>query len=465
MITKPLFRKNYLIFVSISLVFIIIALASTWILTSFERDRMFLGPAALNRALLQAFDEDPFKAVEKMNSVSREVGWRKHDLVNDQGLSLITGERVFDKALTPEQRERLEKDSALSLGEAHFPGDRPGILATTHRKGVFLYSAGGPPMGKGPIGPIVLLASLITCVLLSIGVALFYQFSKYRERSIEALAVLQALREGNLSSRLPKKKFDELSPLVEAFNQMAGDVENMVDQLRKADQSRRQLLQDLAHDLRTPLTSLRTFLETLQNAGDKIGEEKRQEVLSLCSSEVQYFAKLVEDLLFLAQITEPKYSLGTERLNLHNKISEQITVFKERNPDLEYTVEFSQSAVEVTGSSRLVERLLRNAYDNSSSFARSKVRAVVAEEADKITVSLLDDGPGFSAKALAEFGQKKASRVVSDFSQGHRISVGIGSVIMKEIAHLHGGTLQAENIYDGRNLILGAKVSFSFTKS
>ena len=66
MITKPLFRKNYLIFVSISLVFIIIALASTWILTSFERDRMFLGPAALNRALLQAFDEDPFKAVEKL---------------------------------------------------------------------------------------------------------------------------------------------------------------------------------------------------------------------------------------------------------------------------------------------------------------------------------------------------------------------------------------------------------------
>ncbi len=63
MITHKLFRKNYLIFASIVLVFIVIAISASWILTSFERDRMFMRPASMNRALLNAFDPDPFKAI------------------------------------------------------------------------------------------------------------------------------------------------------------------------------------------------------------------------------------------------------------------------------------------------------------------------------------------------------------------------------------------------------------------
>lgn len=463
MITKPLFRKNYIIFASIVLVFIVVAISASWILTSFERDRMFMGPAAMNQTLLKAFDEDPFKAIVKLNDFSKKSGLEGHDLVDAQGTSLLSGEKVLSRPLSAGQLSHLQKESMISLGKQSFPAP-PLVISKTNKEGVFLYSRIGPPGKKPPIGPFVTLLALIACVLISIGVALFYQFSKYRERSIEALAVLSALREGNLSARLPQKKFDELSPLIEAFNQMAGDLELMVDQLRKADTTRRQLLQDLAHDLRTPLTSLRTFFETLQISGQKLSEEKRQEVLSLCFSEVQYFGKLVEDLLFLAQITEPKYSLGTECIDLRDKVTEHLTVFKERSAQIRYEVVTRGNNFEIMGSSKLLDRLLRNAFENSSSFTKSKITVEISENENQISVSLLDDGPGFSAKALSEFGHKKASRVLIGESESQRISVGIGSVIMKEIAQLHSGTLSAENIYSD-NLVVGAKVSVSFKKS
>lgn len=463
MITKPLFRKNYIIFASIVLVFIVVAISASWILTSFERDRMFMGPAAMNQTLLKAFDEDPLKAIVKLNDFSKKSGLEGHDLVDAQGTSLLSGEKVLPRPLSADQLAHLQKESMISIGKQSFPAP-PLVISKTNKDGVFLYSRIGPPGRKPPIGPFVTLLALIACVLISIGVALFYQFSKYRERSIEALAVLSALREGNLSARLPQKKFDELSPLIEAFNQMAGDLELMVDQLRKADTTRRQLLQNLAHDLRTPLTSLRTFLETLQISSQKLSEEKRQEVLSLCFSEVQYFGKLVEDLLFLAQITEPKYSLGTERIDLRDKVTEQLTVFKERSSHVRYDVVTRGNNFEIMGSSKLLDRLLRNAFENSSSFTKSKITVEISESENQISVSLLDDGPGFTAKALSEFGHKKGSRVLIGDSESQRISVGIGSVIMKEIAQLHSGTLSAENIYSD-NLVVGAKVSVSFKKS
>lgn len=464
MIIKPLFRKNFFIFASSALVFIMIAVFTTWIMTSFERDRMFARPAQMNRALLKAFGPDPFVALEKLREFSKETNHDQHDLIDAQGVSLVTHQSLLPRPLNEEQLQQLAKDKSISFERHLRPGPPPLVITETETAGVFLLSRMGPPPGKPPVGPVVLIGSLIFFVLISIGLALVYQFSKYRVRAEEAFAVLSSLRDGKLSARMPERKYDELSPLVGAFNQMAGDIEIMVDQLRRADHARRQLLQDLAHDLRTPLTSLKTFLETMQFSSAKLTEEKRQEILALCFSEVEYFGKLVEDLLFLAQITEPKYSLGTEHLDLRERVSDQLTVFKQRYPQIQFESEIVGSEFMITGSAKLIDRMLRNAFENSCSFARHVINIHLESSVKEIKISIIDDGPGFSEKTLAEFGTKKASRVFTGDPEHKRISVGIGSVIMKEIAILHSGNLHAENIVNNGS-VQGAKVSFWFSKS
>lgn len=514
MITRSIvFRRNYFVFVSIIIVFIFMAFGSTWLLDYFDRTtttqvRIVRPPNTLFRNIYNQLDNDPLIAFKKMQEANSDrENFMKFEIVDRSGQSLNSGKSVLPRPLTQEEVESLATDKNVSFGRDKF-GPPKLDVSKTRFPGIYFvhmfqpppgfFLSGPPPHGgpglppppppdgshmespdqqnhpprgmRPPPGPrrnlmLITIGFLVVFTLVSVGIAMVYQFSRYRERANEALAILNDLRHGNLSARMSIKKFEELGPLVAAFNHMADDVESMVESLRKADHARRQLLQDLAHDLRTPLASLKTFLETLQISNHKLSEEKRQEVISLCFYEVEYFGKLVEDLLFLAQITEPKYSAGTEEISLLERVQDQVTVFKNRFPNLTYEIAASEDTKNqtITGSSKLIDRLLRNAFENSSSFAKSKVRIELQNNGTFIDLNIVDDGPGFSESSLKEFGYKKASRILSDSSNGKRISVGIGSVIMREILQIHSGELQASNIV-AQDKILGGKVSFRLPK-
>lgn len=508
---STVFRRNYFIFVSIIIVFIFMAFGSTWLLDYFDRTttqvRIVRPPNTLFRNIYNQLDNDPliaFKKIQEANS-DRE-NFMKFEIVDRSGKSLNSGKMILPRPLNQEEVAFLATDKNVSFGGSKFGPPKLDISKTRFSDVYFVHmfspppglfssppphggpemppppppngsrmeppdQSNNPPRGiRPPPGPrrnlmLITIGFLVVFTLVSVGIAMVYQFSRYRERANEALSVLNDLRHGNLSARMSTKKFEELGPLVTAFNHMADDVESMVESLRKADHARRQLLQDLAHDLRTPLASLKTFLETLQISNQKLSEEKRQEVIALCFYEVEYFGKLVEDLLFLAQITEPKYSAGTEEINLLERVQDQVIVFKNRFPNLNYEVVVPEDAKNQTiiGSSKLIDRLLRNAFENSSSFAKSKVRIEIQNDGTFIDLNVVDDGPGFSESSLKEFGYKKASRILSDSSNGKRISVGIGSVIMREILQIHSGELKASNLVT-QDKILGGKVSFRLPK-
>jgi signal transduction histidine kinase len=499
---KPLFRRTYFIFVSAVLIAMFIAFASTWIMARIEREQQEfpprIRPISLMKGILREMDQDPITALRKIQKATAEVPFLKFDLITLDGVSLVTGKTVLP-TLSEENKMTLLREGSVALGHMGPDGERPVRPPSPPLMPPPPGPPGGPGGPRGPGGggppPIeifpssqpgsyfvvmfepprppppmnlmwVTVIALVTCTLISVGVALIYQFSKFRDRATTSLQVLDSLKQGNLSARMPVKKFDELAPLVSAFNHMADDLERMVENLRKADLARRQLLQDLAHDLRTPLTSLNTFFEILRNSSDKISEKERQEMLGLCFIEVEYFGRLVEDLLFLAQITEPKYSAGTEEVPLYERVVEQINIFKTRYPNLKFQVVLPEHnpKLKIMGSPKLIDRLLRNAFDNSASFARHELRIEMTETPEDICISLIDDGPGFSEAGLKEFGSKKASRVVSGDSERKRISVGIGSVIMKEIVQLHSGSLKAENVYDNAG-VAGAKISLRVAKS
>jgi len=525
-IIKPLFKKNYFIFSAIILSAIFLAFILSLLIEGWQRNNalikrnnaMATRPVPVFGKMLLKIEPDPHLLLEKIKDVIAKDKELRMTLIDAKGVDQQTQQMLLPAPLTTQQLQLLQQGESISIGTS-FRGPPNLVIDKTRQANVFLltqfmrtetgrgprppgdfegsappemrddnHGEAGPPPNHGGIfglgrppppregyfrgeGPppgaphmlVLTICCIVGFVFVSVGISLFLQASKYRERAEEALHVLNELRQGNFLTRMPTKKFDELEPLVVAFNLMADDLESMVGRLQSADRQRRQLLQDLAHDLRTPMTSLHAFLEILKNSESKISEDKRQEVLNLCFSEINYFSKLVEDLLFLAQITEPKYSLGSEKIHLSERVSEQITVFKTRYPALSYdfVVAAEIAAVEIIGSVKLIDRLLRNAFENSSSFARQRVSIEITLDHGHISLVISDDGPGFSAEALREFGQKKTSRVVSDEKTGSRISVGIGSVIMKEITQLHSGTLKAENIID-QGFIRGSKISFSF---
>ncbi|QDK38406.1 HAMP domain-containing sensor histidine kinase [Bdellovibrio sp. NC01] len=465
MITKPLFRKNYLPFASIVLVFVMIGFASSYLYTRYEKSQMIIRPSPFLRHIMGDLDQDPMVSVPKMRASMDGTEPFRFYLINKEGQNLLDDGKLLEQPLAEDQLEEILSGQPVQIRLNTESIYKNLDISKTTKDNVFFVTAFKAPVNRPSHLMWITVGSLAACALISVAVALFYQFSKYRERALEALEVLAKMKHGNLSARMPTKKFEDLAPLVDAFNQMADDVEHLVENMRKSDHARRQLLQDLAHDLRTPLASLKTFLETLKTADKRLSEEKRHEVVSLCFTEVEYFGNLVEDLLFLAQITEPKYSLGTEEIHLIERVQEQIHVFKTRYPKLSFEIRtnLDPDKTIVIGSTKLIDRMLRNAFENSSSFAKGKVIVDLQQQGAKLVVSIQDDGPGFSERALKEFGYKKASRVLSGDSDNKRISVGIGSVIMREIVQLHSGELRAENVLN-QDQVLGSKVSFTLPR-
>ncbi|MGE0633302.1 MAG: sensor histidine kinase [Pseudobdellovibrionaceae bacterium] len=242
---------------------------------------------------------------------------------------------------------------------------------------------------------------------------------------------------------------------------MPDEIENLVIDLQDTDRARTQLLQELAHDLRTPIASLKSLLETLDSKRTKLDEATQSEITTLALKEVDYFARLVEDLLFLAQIKGPTFSKNSSFVNVVDLLLDEAddSIVRSRNQGKVVTIrhELEQREFALRCDPYLIRRLLRNALENAFSFAKSEVTLKI-ESADKtsIRIAIQDDGGGFSEEALNAFGTRRATRKFENHQSG-RLSVGLGSVVMKTICEAHQGKIEVSNIAS-QGTVTGANV-------
>lgn len=307
------------------------------------------------------------------------------------------------------------------------------------------------------------MASIVAAVLVTLGLVFYY----LRNRGAQADVVMRELARGNLKARIPITKMDEVGQFMSAFNKMADEIEHLIEHLRKTENSRRDLLRELAHDLRTPVASLKSLIETVTERSDQLPKEKLRELLELAMNEAQYFEGLVDDLLFLGRVGEPKYKTSLENFDLADLIRLELEAISARYPKIgvEFKIAGGDSETgtfNYDGDPNLMKRLIRNTLENAASFAKSAVvielnRPTVGDSA--IQLNVRDDGPGFDAASLASFGQRKYSRAMTNVGGSRRISIGLGSVIMKSITDVHRGDLVASNAFSPTGDILGAEVS------
>lgn len=309
----------------------------------------------------------------------------------------------------------------------------------------------GPPGPRFPPG-FFLIAVIVTGVSIIIGIGFSLLLLTYylRKRAKQVEKVMGLIQSGDLSARFDIGQADEVGELMGRFNLMAQEIEKLVTNLRETEESRKRMLQELAHDLRTPVASLKNLQEILFSKGDILDEEKKTHLQNLAQREVSYFERLVEDLLFLSGVNDPRYSSSLKDVDLSTLLEEEAELFKVGKVLVRIDAE---AGVFVRGEVMLLRRLIRNALSNALRYARKEV-VVTLRKNGGIHLLVQDDGPGFSEVDLSLFGEKKFSRNITD-EKGH-ISVGLGSVIMKKIMDLHDGTLTV------RNRGPGAELDFTF---
>ena len=307
---------------------------------------------------------------------------------------------------------------------------------------------------------------LIFSILLGVGVALAFIFRSLGKKVVLADSVIAELQKGNLKARFPIKKRDEFGAAMTRFNQMACEIELLVERLVNTEKSRMKLLQELAHDLRTPVASLKNLLETLQTRESSLDPKVKTELISLSVKEVDYFERLMEDLLILAQVSEPRYhpkSGSTDLIAILIDEAETAEIrFRSETKRAVFKNAISAKSLSTQGDALLLRRMFRNILFNAFSFAKTQVTVSLKTDPKNTSATIIvdDDGPGFTEDGLQSFGVRRVTRILGSEQNG-RLSVGLGSVIVKTVAELHRGSVQVENRRDSTGKVVGARVSIT----
>jgi signal transduction histidine kinase len=487
-IQTRVFRKHYLIFAMILVAFVALGMMANLAIfrivenAANERQPKFAPESSIGRmvdAMADALGEEPrertrFEALRKIREANGDEFPLEMRLVDASGRSLevpnLAPPERWDEKHLPQRPYELQ-----SLSSSPEPGPPlESAVRLPGPQGQYLYlRRKNPPPPRPtppfrgwpfPAGPAFLsLATLLASILMGAAVSLWILLRSFRSKAELADRVIAELQAGNLKARFPIDRIDEMGQTMIRFNRMADEIERLVDQLRESERTRTNLLQELAHDLRTPVASLKSLLETLEAKGPTLEKAIHEELTALAVKEVDYFERLVEDLLVLARIGAPQYRYAKDPFDLRELVEEEIDSILSRRAMSEAAkirIEFDGGEeMLVVGDTHLLRRMIRNALENAYDFAKERLRVTLRKRSDGLTaLEIRDDGPGFTEEQLKNFGTRRITRQLGS-ERGGRISIGLGSVIMRTIAEMHRGQMVATNTD------IGAKIVFELPPS
>jgi len=249
------------------------------------------------------------------------------------------------------------------------------------------------------------------------------------------------LAQGDLSERVPVRGNDELAKLGRTFNFMAGS-------LQQAEEVRRAMTADIAHELRTPLAVQRANLEALQ---DGIYPLTRENLVPMLEQN-RLLSHLVDDLRTLALADAGQLTLERTPTNLVGLTQRVVERFQPQAAGQEVRLEMVTRMVQLPSLNldpMRVEQILINLLSNALRFTPrdGSIRVGVTARGDAVEVSVQDSGPGIPAEALPYIFERFYRSDKARAREGG--GSGLGLAIARQLARAHGGELTAENTAEG----------------
>ena len=325
-------------------------------------------------------------------------------------------------------------------------GDRrPRIGASFPGRGQFVppEAMGGfqdPPLTRFAVA---INRSLVAAGLAAVagGILLVSLVSRRTLSSVRALnSAARALGQGNLSQRVKAEGRDEIGELGRTFNAMA-------DGLQDAERQRQNMVADVAHELRTPLSNIQGYVEALK---DGVLSPDSQ-TLDTIHQQVSYLSHLVEDLRLLAETEAHGFQLDWQLDSMADVMHESVEAFRPKAEakgvvvDEEVASDLPLVDFDRTRISQVVSNLLENAIRHTPSGGKVKASAE-PEGTSKVRVTIADSGEGIPLEALPyvfdRFYRADLSRTRATGGTG------LGLTIARQLVQAHGGTIRAENTQD-----------------
>lgn len=276
---------------------------------------------------------------------------------------------------------------------------------------------------------------------------------------------VQSISQGNLNTEVDVTGDDEFSAMAANLNKMSSDIRELMDKEREAERTKNELITNVAHDLRTPLTSIIGYLELL--AGNtQIPQEMQHKYIEIAYSKSRRLEKLIEDLFGFTKLNYGKIAMHIGQIDivklLEQLLEEAYPNFEEKN--LSYDLQSNVPAKIISADGNLLARLFDNLIGNAIKYGADGKRVLVKihGEEDTVTVSVTNFGRVIPADELPllfnKFYRVEQSRSATTGGTG------LGLAIAKEIVDMHGGTIRVASDLNGTVFTVKLQVHFDIEK-
>lgn len=307
------------------------------------------------------------------------------------------------------------------------------------------YEALANDIGNSYIGKVSLVVALVIVLAAAIlGVLVFRLLTrrlKMLNREVKRATESEFAHEPELPA--PSADGDEIDQLAQSFLDMSHQIRDQLEQLQENDRLRRDLVANISHDLRTPLSAMQGYLETLIIKGETLSEADRERYLKVARRHTVRLGILIGDLFELAKLDSASLTPSLETFSvpeLVQDVAQQFQLEAEKKK-ISLAIALESNHLLTLGDIGLIQRVLENLVRNAIRFTPDggEITLSIAERPRSVAVAVTDSGPGIPESEIPRifdrfYRSERGEEALSDSS-------GLGLAIVKRILDLHGSRI------------------------
>jgi signal transduction histidine kinase len=277
---------------------------------------------------------------------------------------------------------------------------------------------------------LALLKAELLIILVGLGVGFWLGRRFWSQIESFNQMAMKIVNSANLATRMPVRDDDE-------FGALATNMNAMLDRIEKLFQGIRQVSDNIAHDLRSPLTRLRADVEVTLQQGDP---ERCRETLERVLEELQKMQDIFQSLLSLGQAEAGSLKIRKKLLDLSELLEDIVDLYGPLMEEKEQTLTTRiPEGVSISGDRQLLAQAFSNLLDNAIKYvpAGGIIELAMARKGDKVEITLVDSGPGI----VPEMRKKVFDRFVRVDPSRTLPGTGLGLSLVKAFLELHGGSI------------------------
>ncbi|MCM1988262.1 HAMP domain-containing sensor histidine kinase [Oceanirhabdus seepicola] len=303
---------------------------------------------------------------------------------------------------------------------------------------------------------------LLLVILLIVIIPLTYMLSKDIIKPLRKLEEgANNIKEGNLDFELKTKSNNEIGRVIQSFETMRCELKKSVEQQIQYEENRKELISSISHDLKTPITSIKGYVEGIMD-GVANSEEKLEKYLQVIYNKSEDMDQLINDLFLFSRLDLNRLPFEMDEIHIYrfmeDCINELRLEYSKQNIIINYNNNINFNT-KVIMDSQKIKRVIFNIVQNAIKFMNKdeKVLMIELREEEKINIRIKDNGIGIEKEQLSLIFDKFYR--VDEARNTKAGGTGLGLAIAKQIVEAHKGEIWAESVLEE-----GTSICFTLSK-